>query len=81
MNPDYDPQFATFDPKDCGQAMVQAVEQLAERTGRSFQEFVHIPLEELGRQVEDYYGDDLPEFWRIWKDWHSPQPPPEMGDL
>ena len=47
-----------------------------------FQEphFVGQPLSEIAAEGYATY-DKLPEFWRIWQDWHAPQRRPEMGDL
>lgn len=77
----YDPSFETFNPAECGQPMVEAVQALAERLERPFDSFVGTSLTELAAEAEAAYWDGLPEFWRIWKEWHAPQPPPEMGDL
>lgn len=77
---EYDPSIATFDPKDCGRPMIEAVEKLAEVVGRPFDSFVGQPLTEVAGAADEAY-DKLPEFWRVWKEWHAPQPRPEMGDL
>ncbi len=77
---EYDPSFATFDPKDCGKPMVAAVKDLAEQTGEHLESFYGRPLLEIANLADEIY-DELPEFWRVWKDWHAPQPRPEMGDL
>ncbi len=80
MPAEYNPSFADYDPKDCGKAMIQAVEELAEATGANASEFVGRSYQSLFNLAEETY-EELPEFWRVWKDWHAPQPKPEMGDL
>lgn len=78
---EYDPTFATFDPKDCGRPMVEAVEALADAMGRPFDSFVGQSVADVSALASETYGQDLPEFWRVWQEWHAPQPRPEMGDL
>lgn len=80
MPAEYNPSFADYDPKDCGQAMVNAVEALAEVTGAIPSEFIGRSYQSLFNLAEETY-EELPEFWRVWKEWHAPQPKPEMGDL
>ena len=46
----------------------------------SLEGFYGRPLLEIANLADETY-DELPEFWRVWKDWHKPQPRPEMGDL
>jgi hypothetical protein len=29
----------------------------------------------------EHYGAELPEYWRIWRDWHTSNEVPPMGDL
>ena len=80
MPTEYNPSFADYDPKDCGKPMIQAVEELAEITGASASDFVGRSYQSLFNLAEETY-EELPEFWRVWKEWHAPQPKPEMGDL
>lgn len=80
MATDYNPSFAEYDPKDCGKAMVDAVTALAERSGVSPNEFAGRSYQWIFNLAEETY-DELPEFWRVWQQWHAPQPKPEMGDL
>lgn len=61
--------------------MVEAVEQLAETVGRPFDSFVGLSLTEVADQASETYGQKLPDFWRVWQEWHVPQARPEMGDL
>ena len=80
MPAEYNPSFADYDPKDCGRPMVEAVTDLARLTGEDPKDFVGRSLMQIFNLAEEHY-DELPEFWRVWKEWHVPQPPPEMGDL
>ena len=80
MAQDYNPSLVPFDPKECGTPMVKAVDELATATGRASADFVGWTLMEIFQLADDTY-DELPEFWEVWKDWHAPQPKPEMGDL
>ena len=32
-------------------------------------------------KLADATYTELPQFWRVWKDWHAPRSLPEMGDL
>ena len=33
------------------------------------------------RLAEQSYGEQLPEFWRVWKDWTQTDHTQSMGDL
>ncbi len=78
---EYDPSFSTFDPKDCGQPMIDAVQKLADFVERPFDSFVGKTLSEVSDQATEAYGESLPDFWIVWQEWHAPQPKPDMGDL
>jgi hypothetical protein len=80
MPQDYNPSLVPFDPKECGAPMIEAVKQLADVTGQNVASFHGRTLTEIFQLADDTY-DELPEFWRVWKEWHAPQPRPEMGDL
>lgn len=81
MPQDYDPSLVAFDPKECGTPMIEAVQELAAKTGREIGAFHGWKLMEIFELAKDTYDDELPEFWRVWQDWHAPQPRPDMGDL
>lgn len=80
MPAEYDPTREVFDPQTSATPLIEAVRKLAEDSGESFASFTGRSFDELGHLADIAY-DELPEFWRIWKDWHAPQPRPTMGDL
>lgn len=80
MPAEYNPSFAEYDPKDSGKPMIEAVAELASQTGEDPKDFIGRSMQQIFNLAEETY-DELPEFWRIWKEWHAPQPKPEMGDL
>ena len=80
MQPEYNPSSTIYNPKECGAAMITAVQELATKVGEDVDDFRDRTLTEIFELADKTY-DDLPEFWEVWKGWHAPQPPPEMGDL
>ena len=48
--------------------------------GEDPKDFIGRSLMQVFNIAEETY-DELPEFWRIWKEWHAPQPRTDMGDL
>lgn len=80
MPAEYNPASETYDPKECGQPLVEAVVALAEKTGQAPHDFIGRSLQQIFEEADAVY-DELPEFWCVWKEWHLPQPPPELGDL
>lgn len=80
MPQDYNPSTALYDPRDCGKPMIDAVADLAAKTGREPKSFHGTTLTEIYTLAEETY-DDLPDFWKVWHEWHAPQPEPKMGDL
>jgi len=82
MRADYDPAQESFDPNDSPAPMLQAVQKLAEDSGQSLQAMNGRSFAEIGELAERTYdAEKMPSFWQIWKDWHTPRPEPEMGDL
>jgi hypothetical protein len=80
MPEQYDPANERFDAGECGQALREAVERLAKDSGEPLESFQGRSLSEIARLADETY-EKLPDFWVVWKSWHAPQPPPEMGDL
>jgi len=80
MQQDYNPSQATYEPKECGQTMIDAVAELAAKTGEDVASFQGRTMTEIF-QLADASYDELPEFWRVWSEWHAPQPKPNTGDL
>ena len=73
----------TFHTNSASQALLQAMRDLAEATGRSLKELEGITLGAAFDMAVETHGDELPEFWRIWNEWSLAleEPPAEMGDL
>ncbi len=61
--------------------LVTAVEQLCRDAGCSIEHMEQRTPSEIFELARDHYGSDLPEFWRIWEDWHESDEIPPMGDL
>lgn len=80
MQPSYNPSVETYQPKECGQAMITAVQELADKVGEDVATFQGRTFTAIIELVEKTY-DELPEFWRVWKQWHAPQPHQDMGEL
>jgi hypothetical protein len=59
-----------------------AISELADRTGRAESEFNGIRLGDAYQLAVKAFGDELPEFWRVWNSWNQiSETPPEWGDL
>ena len=80
MQPSYDPSVETYRPKECGAAMNEAMQLLADKVGEGVATFEGRTLSSIIELVDATY-DELPEFWQVWKQWHAPQPHQDMGDL
>lgn len=80
MQPNYNPSVETYQPKESGAAMIEAIQTLANKVGDDVATFEGRTLSSILELVETTY-DELPEFWKIWKQWHAPQPHQDMGDL
>lgn len=80
MPESYDPSAETYQPEEAAAALRQAVEQLARDTGQPLDSFPGRSLAEIAQLADSTYNQ-LPEFWQVWKSWHTPQPKQEMGDL
>lgn len=71
-----------FNKKWAAPPLKAAMEDLAQKTGCSIDELDGITLGEAYHRSRDVYGDDLPEFWKVWSSWNdAPDKEPEMGDL
>lgn len=82
MNVLNNPNNDQYDPDEAsGTPLQRAVRQLAERRNMVEGEFASWTMGEILREAESVYGDELPEFWRVWRDWTKPGPTPPMGDL
>jgi hypothetical protein len=56
----------TFNHKWAAPPLKQAMQDLAEKTGRSLDELDGIKLGEAYLESVEAYGDELPEFWKVW---------------
>lgn len=59
----------------------RSVEQLCVDADQAVSDMEGRPLEEIFVLACATYGDQLPEFWRVWKDWHDNDQVQDMGDL
>lgn len=62
-------------------ALRQAVARLCEDAGRAMTDMERRSLAEIFELARGTYGAQLPEFWRVWQDWHGPDQIQPMGDL
>ena len=62
-------------------ALRRSVEQLAQDSQRSLSEMEGLKLGDIFALACSTYGDQLPEFWRVWKDWQENDQVQDMGDL
>jgi hypothetical protein len=71
-----------FNRKSAAPALITAMQDLALRSGRTLESMDQMRLGDAFDLAVELYGDDLPEYWRIWNDWNTaPDEPRPMGDL
>jgi hypothetical protein len=71
-----------FNRKSAAPALIQAMQALAEQSGRRLEEMDQMRLGDAYDLAVTLYGANLPEYWRIWNSWNSlPDTPRPMGDL
>jgi len=71
-----------FSPRAAAPALNQAIADLAARTGRPESEFTGIRLGDAYQLAREAFGDELPEFWKVWNSWNdAPDDPAPWGDL
>lgn len=79
---DYTPNDDRFNRREAtGTPLFRAVEELGRLSSTSLEEMEQLTLGEIYQMAEAAYGDELPEFWRIWADWNRPDQVQPMGDL
>ncbi len=61
--------------------LLAAMTELAQCCGRSPDEMEGMPMREAYRLAQAVYGDELPDFWRIWHEWQDPPDLSTMGEL
>ena len=72
-----------FHSQSASQALLKAMRELAEATGRIPKEMEGMSLGAAFDLAVETHGDELPDFWVVWNDWNLSldDPPAEMGDL
>ncbi|MBI1311044.1 hypothetical protein GC176_07025 [bacterium] len=71
-----------FIPRNASPALKAAIAELAAKSGRLESEFAGIRLGDAYNLAVEVFGDELPEFWRIWNSWNDmSDTPAAWGDL
>jgi hypothetical protein len=71
-----------FNRKSAAPVLIQAMQDLAERSGRRLEEMDQMRLGDAYDLAVSVYGENLPEYWKIWNSWNVlPDTPAPMGDL
>ena len=71
-----------FNRKSAAPALIAAMQDLATRSGRTLESMDQMRLGDAFDLAVEVYGDNSPEYWRIWNDWNTaPDDPRPMGDL
>ena len=82
MARDETPDDNRFNRKEtAGTPLGAAVEELALKSGRELDQLEWLTMPQILELAQETYGEALPEFWRIWADWHRPDEQQPMGDL
>ena len=81
MSSDYSPQSELFSRRTAAAAYLAAVQELCEKTSRTWDQMEQLTLHEIFEIAETVFGTSLPEFWEVWKDWHENDKIQPMGDL
>jgi len=58
-----------------------AVERFCQDSGKTAAEMEQLTPRQIFEQVQEYYGENLSEFWCVWRDWHTGDDVQPMGDL
>jgi hypothetical protein len=71
-----------FNRKSAAPVLIAAMQDLADRSGRTLDSMDQMRLGDAFDLAVELYGNNLPEYWRIWNDWNTaPDEPRPMGDL
>jgi hypothetical protein len=71
-----------FNRRSAAPALIQAMQALAERSGRRLEEMDQMRLGDAYDLAIAVYGVNLPEYWVVWNSWNVlPDTPAPMGDL
>ncbi|MGE0605713.1 MAG: hypothetical protein AB7O62_01210 [Pirellulales bacterium] len=82
MPQEYLPNDDRFDRQEArGTPLLAAVNELCLRLNLSLDDMERLSMGEVFQHARSLYGQDLPEFWRVWADWNMPDQEQPMGDL
>jgi hypothetical protein len=81
MRPPADDSDDVYLREKAPQPLRTAVEQLGQDAHRAPEELEGATLASIFALAQQTYGHSLPEFWRIWKDWHDGDQIQPMGEL
>lgn len=71
-----------FNPKNASPALKTAIAELATKSGRDEAEFTGIRLGDAYALAVKTWGDDLPNFWKVWNSWNTASNEPKpWGEL
>lgn len=71
-----------FDPTTASPALRRAIANLAMKTGRDETEFNGVRLGDAYQLAVTAWGEELPDFWRVWNSWNTASDDPApWGDL
>lgn len=71
-----------FNRRWAAPALIAAMQELADRSGRKIEAMDQMRLGDAYDLAVAVYGENLPEYWRIWNSWNvEPDDPAPMGDL
>ena len=62
-------------------ALLAALDDLCQITSQTLDDLERFSMREIYDLAADTYGQQLPEFWRIWHEWNLPGQFQPMGDL
>lgn len=76
------PADHVFQRKWAAPALIAAMDELSEKTGKPAEELDGMRLGDAYALAQATYGKELPEFWRVWSQWNDlPDDFAPMGDL
>ena len=71
-----------FNPKSASPALKTAIAELAARYDKDEAGFVGIRLGDAYELAVKSWGNDLPDFWKVWNSWNvASDDPKPWGDL
>jgi hypothetical protein len=71
-----------FNPKIASNALSSAAAELASKAGKTVDDFDGMRMGTLFDLAVELFGDDLPDFWRVWNTWNTASDDPSpWGDL